>query len=147
MADLTIVIDVRQLATGELQTMSSYKIPNSDKLTFKNASTSSSLKITAKDDSNYLPICENNQPIALPLTIGPNGSKTVKICSDFNGQEFLYTAQIGQSNAEDPIVIIERPKLNFAFDSTSFILGAAIAAAATYLILKSRAGKSRPQQG
>ena len=140
MADLTIVIDVR-----DNQTMSSYKIPKSGKLTFKNSSTTDALVISAKGD-NALPICENNQPIPPPLTIAAGTSKTVRICDTFNGQEFLYTAQIGQAAAEDPIVIIER-KMNFVFDPGSFLLGAGIAAAITYLIVKSRANKIRPQQG
>ena len=142
MADLTIVIDVRSN-----QTMSSYRIPKSGKLTFKNASTADSLVITPKG-ADSLPICESNQttPIPTPLEIAPAGSKTVRICNSFNGEEFLYNAQIGQATIEDPIVIIER-KMNFVFDPGSFVLGAGIAAAITYLIVKSRANKTRPQQG
>ena len=143
MADLTIVIDVRNN-----QTMSSYRIPTSGKLTFKNASATDSLVISAKGP-DALPICESNQttPVPTPLTIAASGSKTVRICDSFNGQEFIYAAQVGSAAVEDPIVIVERPKFSIAFDSASFILGAAIAAAVTYLILKSRAGTPRPQQG
>ena len=141
MADLTIVIDVR-----DNQTMSSYRIPKSGKLVFRNASTTDQLVITPKGDGGTLPICDNNQPIPTPLTIGAGASKTVNICGDFNGQEFLYTAQIGQAAAEDPIVIIEK-KMYFVFDPASFAFGAVIAAAVTYFVLKSLAKKVRPQQG
>ena len=141
MADLTIVVDVR-----DNQTMSSYRIPKSGKLVFKNASTTDQLVITPKGDGGSLPICDNNQPIPAPLTIAAGASKTVGICGDFNGQEFLYTARVGQAAAEDPIVIIEK-RMNFVFDPASFVFGAVIAAAVTYFVLKSLARKVRPQQG
>ncbi len=47
MADLTIVVDVR----GN-QTMSSYKVPKSDKVVFVNASTIDTLVITPKPACN-----------------------------------------------------------------------------------------------
>jgi hypothetical protein len=141
MADLTIVVDVR-----DNQTMSSYRIPKSDKLIFKNASTTDELVITLKGNGDSHPICENNQPIQASLTVAAGASKTVRICDDFDGREFLYTARIGQAEPEDPIVIIEK-KMYFVFDPASFAFGAVIAAAVTYFVLKSLARKVRPQQG
>ena len=147
MADLTIVVDVRNN-----QTMSSYKVPKSDKVVFVNASTTDTLVITPKTRSDLqttLPFCESDKttPIPMPLTVAASGSGTVHICKNWNGTEFLYTAQIGTAAAEDPIVIIEKPKLNFYTPEVAFLAGAVLAAVITYFIMKSRASRTRPQQG
>ena len=141
MADLTIVIDVR-----DNQTMSSYRIPKSGKLVFKNASTTDQLVITPKGDGGSLPICDNNQPIPAPLTIAAGASKTVGICGDFNGQEFLYTARVGQAAAEDPIVIIEKSKPHYWDPGVAAVAGALLGAGITYFIVRSRDSRTRPQQ-
>jgi hypothetical protein len=148
MADLTIVVDVRNN-----QTMSSYRVPKSDKVVFVNASTTDALVISPKDDGvdppETLPFCESDKttPIPMPLTVAASGSGHVHICKNWNGTEFLYTAQTGTAAAEDPIVIIEKPKLNFYTPEVAFLLGAAVAAVITYFIVKSRSGRTRPQQG
>jgi hypothetical protein len=147
MADLTIVVDVRQLETGEWQTMSSYKVPRSGKITFTNASKTDSLKISGKEAFPALKLCElNGTEIVLPLEVPKEDSRVVKICDSFTEPEFLYTAKIGDALEEDPIVIIEK-KSNIVFDTASFVFGAAIAAAVTYLVMKALARKMRPQQG
>lgn len=149
MADLTIVIDARQLTNGEFQTMSSYWVPPSGKVVFKNAANNhGDLVITPKPPAAELPFCKSNgtTPKILP-PIPPGGSGDVKICDNFNGSEFLYTAQIGTTNPEDPIVIIER-RLNFSSDPLAMLfLGLGIGAAVAYFIVKARARKMRPQQG
>jgi hypothetical protein len=144
MADLTIVVDVRNN-----QTMSSYRVPKSDKVVFVNASKTDTLVITPKPPETTLPFCESNKttPIPMPLTVAASGSGTVHICKNWNGTEFLYTAQIGTAAAEDPIVIIEKSKLNVFTPELAFFIGAALAAVITYFIVKSRANKTRPQQG
>ena len=148
MADLTIVVDVRNN-----QTMSSYRVPKSDKVVFDNASTTDTLVITPKDDGvdppETLPFCESDKttPIPMPLTVAASGSGTVHICKNWNGTEFLYTAQIGTAAVEDPIVIIEKT-MKYSLDPlAALFLGAGIGAAIVYLIVKSRANKTRPQQG
>jgi hypothetical protein len=144
MADLTIVVDVR-----DEQTMSSYKIPRSGKLVYKNASKDFDLTVSQKRQ-NPLPLCESNGnvEIELPLVVPKDTeSRDLRICNSFKGQEFLYTAQIGMAAEEDPIVIIDKKK-DASFDPlAAAILGASLGAAATYLIVKSRANKMRPQQG
>jgi hypothetical protein len=143
MADLTIVVDVRNN-----QTMSSYSIPPSGKLVFMNNSGIDSLVISPKDGDPPLPFCENNgdTPKTLP-PIGKYSSDTVKICDSFNGEYFLYTAQIGQAAAEDPIVIIEKSKMNYWDPGVAAVAGALIGAGITYFIVRSRDSRKRPQQG
>ena len=78
MADLTIVIDVRKLANGEYQTMSSYRVPKSEKVVFVNAAKNhGDLVITPKDDGvdppGTLPFCESDKktPVEDPLNPDP----------------------------------------------------------------------------
>ena len=147
MADLTIYVDA-QPAKGEMQTMSSYKIPPSGKIIFENvAEGQGDLVISPKHPAIPLPFCRSDGTTAKTLdAIPPGGKGGVKICNDFTGDRFLYSAQIGDTKAEDPIVIIEK-KMYFVFDPASFAFGAVIAAAVTYFVLKSLARKVRPQQG
>jgi hypothetical protein len=148
MADLIINVDVVKLDNGEYQTISSYKIPTRGKVQFVNAAQGhGDLVITPKAPATALPFCKSDgttgktlQPVAYGA---PRGAK---ICEDFEGGEFLYTARIGTTIPEDPIVIIEK-KLNFVFDPGSFALGVGIAAVLTYAITKLWPNKPRPQQG
>jgi hypothetical protein len=148
MADLTIYVDA-QLAKGELQTMSGYKIPPSGKIIFENvAQGQGDLVISPKHPAITLPFCKSDGKTPKTLqAIPPDGQGGVKICDDFNGGTFLYTARIGQTIAEDPIVIIERPKLNYSDPALTLVAGALIGAGITYLIVKSRLNRTRPQQG
>jgi hypothetical protein len=142
MADLTIVVDVR-----DNQTMSSYRIPPSGKLTYINASKTDDLTISQKNE-HPLPLCDSNAStsIPLPLVIQKDDSQTVRVCSNFTGGEFLYTAQIGTAAAEDPIVIIEKSKSMAIDPLTAAILGAAVGVTLTLLYVNLRQ-KQRPQQG
>ena len=144
MADLTIVVDVR----GN-QTMSSYRIPPSGKIKFVNAATNQGdLEISPKPPATELPFCENNGTTPETLApIPPGGSGETRICSGFGGGEFLYTAQIGTANPEDPIVIIEKSK-HISFDPlAAALLAAGVSAGITYLVVRSRDSRRRPQQG
>jgi hypothetical protein len=148
MADLTIYVDV-QLANGQLQTMSGYKIPPSGKTIFENiAKDQGNLEILPKHPNISLPFCKSDGKTEKTLgAIAPGGKGGVKICDSFTGQQFLYTARIGDTNAEDPIVIIER-KMNFSPDPYSMLfVGLGVGAALAYLVVKARAGRQRPQQG
>ncbi len=144
MADLTIVVDVR-----DEQTMSSYKIPRSGKLVYKNASDVADLTISQKKE-HPLPLCESNgkDKVVLPVVVlKGEDSQEFRICDDFKDQEFLYTARIGMAAEEDPIVIIDKKKDMSLDPLAAAILGAGLGAAVAYLIVKSRANKMRPQQG
>lgn len=148
MADLTIYVDA-QLAKGNLQTMSGYKIPPSGKIIFENvAQGQGDLVISPKHPVITLPFCKSDGTTTKTLQpIPPGGKGGVKICNDFKGDKFLYTAQIGTTIAEDPIVIIERPKLNYSDPAVAALAGALIGAGITYFIVKSRGSRTRPQQG
>ena len=149
MADLTIVVDVHEIAPGKDQTMSSYSIPPSGKLVFKNAAAPNKgdLVITPKSPTTEFPFCKSNGTDRESLPpIAPGDSATVHICNG-SGDDFYYTAQIGTAEPEDPIVIIEK-KLNFALDPwAAGFFGAVVGAGIAYVILKSRMNKNRPQQG
>jgi hypothetical protein len=143
MADLTIVVNVR-----DNQTMSSYKIPPSGRVEFVNAAANQGdLVISPKPPAATLPFCENNgtTPETLP-PIPPGGSGETKICGNFAGEEFLYTAQIGTAAPEDPIVIIEKSKLYYWDPAVAAVAGALIGAGITYFIVRSRDSRRRPQQ-
>jgi len=148
MADLTIYVDA-QLAKGKLQTMSGYKIPPSGKIIFENVATGQGdLVISPKHPAIALPFCKSDGTTGKTLEAIPPGEKRgAKICNEFAGKQFLYTAQIEGAEAEDPIVIIEK-KQNISLDPVgALLLGAGIGAAVAYLIVKSRGSKMRPQQG
>ena len=146
MADLSITVDVREIDPGKFQTMSSYTIPNSQKVKFTNASKTDELVLSLKKGAGD-PLCENNQPVKFPITIPKGGDRTMHVCKSFGGDEFLYTARIGQAAPEDPIVIIEKTKAFILTPLTSALIAAVVGAAITYLIMRSRAGRTRPQQG
>lgn len=144
MADLTIIVEVQND-----QTISNFSIPPSGKLVFKNVAPTGAgdLVIAPKAPTTKLPFCESNGDDYKPiLPIAPGSDDTFHICKGFEDR-FYYTAKIGEATIEDPIVIIDKKK-DASFDPlAAAILGASLGAAATYLIVKSRANKMRPQQG
>jgi hypothetical protein len=149
MADLTIYVDVREVEPGKFQTMSHYKVPKSDKIIFVNAAPAGTGELTLKLKAPTTELlCANDGKTEKPFkAIADNyGKDEFKVCNKYLPNDFLYTAQIGNALPEDPIVIIEK-KAKFVFDPGSFALGAGIAAILVYLILRSRAGRTRPQQG
>ena len=141
MADLKIVVDVR-----DNQTMSNYKVPKSDKVEFVNASTTDTLVITPKPPATTLPFCETTRRrrfryhSRLPPVV-----RELYTSARTGTEQSSYTAQIGTAAAEDPIVIIEKPKLTFHFRRWP-PAGAFLAAVTIYFIIKSRASRT-PQQG
>jgi hypothetical protein len=144
MADLTIIVEVQ----GN-QTISRFSIPPSGKLVYKNGAPAGAgdLVIAPKAPTTKLPFCESNGKDYKPiLPIAPDNEDTFHICKGFE-DSFYYTAKIGEATIEDPIVIIEK-KLNFSPDPVAMlVLGLGIGAGLTYLIVKSRVNKMRPQQG
>ena len=100
MSELIIVVGVRND-----QTMSQYGMPSNGKLTFHNAG-DEDLVVTPKSGS---PFCASNKVTVIPqIVVEPDDQVTVRICTAYSENEFLYTARIGQAAEEDPIVILER---------------------------------------
>lgn len=139
MADLTIVVTVR----GN-QTMSLYKVPKNGKVTFVNASTDGDLVVTPKG-SGSMPFCEDDKVTAWPGIVPKNDEDTVRICNAFEGDELLYTAQVGTALPEDPIIIFE--KSNVALNlASAIVIGFVVGAALTVIIVKLWTRKT-PTQG
>ncbi len=103
MGDLTIVVSVRND-----RTMSQYALPRNRKLTFVNDS-DELLVVTSKSGTPFVDMDDPTKPIDR-IEVPANGEKTVRINRHFSGTEFGYTAQIGDADADDPIVILERPR-------------------------------------
>jgi hypothetical protein len=147
MADLYIDVDVVQLENGDFQTVSSYRIPTRGKVVFTNVATDhGKLVISPKPPATTLPFCKGDGTPKNMQPIEPGKRGGARVCKEFEGAEFLYTAKVGDTIAEDPIVIIER-KLNFVFEPASFALGAGVAVVLAYVAAKLWANKARPQQG
>ena len=145
MADLTIVVQVENN-----KTVSHFSIPPSGKLVFRNGADAAAgdLVIASKSPTVPLPFCKANGSTPKPtVPIAPGDSDTFWICKNTTVKQFDYSAQIGQAEIEDPIVIIERTNKFSLTPLTSALIAAVVGAAITYLIMRSRAGRTRPQQG
>lgn len=154
MSELTIVVGVRND-----RTMSQYGMPTNGKLTFYNAG-DEDLVVTPKTGS---PFCASNKVTVIPqIVVEPDDEVTVRICTAYTGNEFLYKARIGQTVEEDPIVILERaytiqpPKTqpivilesksageNLLWGAAGLIVG--IALAGLVLLVRWRSGGPRQQ--
>ena len=99
-ADLEVWVAVRN---GK--TMTQYRVGERGALTFRNVS-DQPLVISS---SSGAPFQEQDcdDPVST-LTVPPGSEKIVRIAGNFQETEFLYTAQIGNSEPEDPVVIIDR---------------------------------------
>jgi hypothetical protein len=99
-ADLTIEVSVRH---GK--TMTQHRVGESGTLTFRNRS-DQALLIAARSSA---PFVESGcgDPVS-EFTVPPGADKTVRIFEKFQGSEFVYSAQAGDTEPEDPIVIIDR---------------------------------------
>ena len=99
--ELRIVVNVRRK-----RTMSQYRLKENGRLTFKNASLEEALVVTPKSGS---PFVDKDSGMAIDrIVVQPDCQVTVGISPTFKEDEFLYTAQIGNNEKEDPIVIIEK---------------------------------------
>lgn len=103
MSDLTIVVSVR-----DNRTMSQYAMPRNRKLTFVNDS-DQQLVVTAKTGSPFVDV-DDPSILVGEVRVEPRGEKSVRIKKTFQDSEFGYTARIGNTEEDDPIVILERPR-------------------------------------
>jgi hypothetical protein len=97
--DLRIEVNVRHN-----RTMSQYRLKKNCKLTFRNASSEGSLVVKPKRGSPFVDDCG---AALIQVTVPPGCEVTVGINPSFKDNEFLYSAQIGNHEKEDPIVILE----------------------------------------
>ena len=142
MADLMIIVEVENN-----KTISHFSIPPSGKLVFKNGAEAGDLMIEPKSPTKKLPFCQSNGKTEKKfLPLGPDSEEPYWICNNIT-DSFYYSATIGQADAEDPIVIIEKPKALSLTPLTAALIAAGISAAVTYLIVRSRDSRKRPQQG
>ena len=99
-ADLEVWVDVRN---G--RTMTQYRIGEQGQLTFRNLS-KQPLVISSPSGEPF-----QEEGCAGPVstfTVDPGSRKVVAISRKYDATEFLYTAQIGEAEPEDPVVIIDR---------------------------------------
>jgi hypothetical protein len=152
MADLKIEVIVR-----DNQTMSVYRVPRSGKINFVNASKTDQLVVTLKNPvttpeiPTTWPFCDSNRRTEVnPLIVDKGSAKVVRICDKYTDDEVLYTAKIGNANAEDPIVIIEPymtgPIFSLLRDPIVIIEAALVvlALALGYVLGKRRAARQAP---
>jgi hypothetical protein len=101
--DLTV-----ELAVEMGQTKSVHRLRNGGKLKFKNSSQSAMLTITSPAPEPPFVLAGCTAGVS-SFTVDPGSSRTVMISQAYDeGDSFSYAAQIEGSEAEDPIVIIER---------------------------------------
>lgn len=82
---------------------------DNDKIVFHNLDTTDQLVVTIESQPGLGDaLCKGNQPVVDPFVVAAAGKETFKLCSAYTGDSFKYTAQIGTSTAEDPIIIISR---------------------------------------
>jgi hypothetical protein len=113
----TTSVDLELLAPGtryldyevhDGKTKMSFRIKEGGELKFKNKSLDKTLLI--KSDAGLPPpfVPENSKPVR-EFTVDAGSEKKVTIDDAYkHGDCFTYSSQIGDSTAEDPIVIIER---------------------------------------
>ncbi|MGH8203856.1 MAG: hypothetical protein ACREST_04555 [Steroidobacteraceae bacterium] len=99
-ADLEVWVAVRN---GK--TMTQYRIGERGALTFRNLS-DQPLVISSPSGAPFQEQ-ECGDPVST-LTVPPGREKVVSISKNYCEKEFLYSAQIGGSEPEDPVVIIDR---------------------------------------
>ena len=88
------------------KTMTQHRMGEDGTLTFKNES-AEPLVITCL--SHAKPFREEACPDAVAtFTVAGNSAKSVRLHPDFNAASFTYSAKIGNTDAEDPIVIVDR---------------------------------------
>ena len=80
------------------------KKKDADKVFFYNDDPGETLTVTISDPNA---LCDGGQPAPQPIVVAPLSNAGYKICTSYSGAHFTYTAQIGTSTPEDPIIIIE----------------------------------------
>jgi hypothetical protein len=81
---------------------------DNDKIVFHNLDTTDQLAVTIESQPGLGDaLCKGNQPVN-SFVVAAGNKEPFKLCSTYTGDSFKYTAQIGTSTAEDPIIIISR---------------------------------------
>jgi hypothetical protein len=65
--------------------------------------------VTAKSGSPFVEV-DDSSALVSEIRVAPNDEKSVRIKKNFPDPEFGYTARIGTTEEDDPIVILERPR-------------------------------------
>ena len=100
-ADLTLAVTVR-----DGKTMTQHRMGAEGTLSFRNDSGEPLVVTCMTDDEPFLE--EGCSGAVAEFTVPPNGTKVVRISEGFGGDSFVYSAQIGDADPEDPIVILDR---------------------------------------
>ncbi len=94
------------LQVSGIKTMTQHRMGEDGILTFKNES-ADPLVITCM--SHAEPFQEEGCSDAVgTFSVAGNSAKSVRLHPDFNAASFTYSAKIGNTQAEDPIVIVDR---------------------------------------
>lgn len=81
---------------------------DNDKIVFHNLDTTDQLVVTIESQPGLGDaLCKGTQPVN-SFVVAAGSKEPFKLCSTYTGDSFKYTAQIGTSTAEDPIIIISR---------------------------------------
>ena len=117
MARLHIYVDVR-----DGNTISKFGVPRNGQVVFLNQHATDSLHVVIEGASaDSSPLCKGGQKI-VSFDVAAGKKDGYKICSDFEGVAFKYSATVGNAATEDPIVIIETS----GFSTTEALVGGAI---------------------
>ncbi len=99
--DLTLEVTVQ-----DRKTMTQHRIGKCGTLTFRNLA-DQPLVITSS--SAQPPFRESGCDAAVStFIVAPCATKSVRISDEYEADKFVYSARIGDSEPEDPIVIIDR---------------------------------------
>ena len=90
------------------KTKHSFRIQEGGTLKFKNKSKDKDLQIKAKGPSAPFVDVRGDPKPRWDVTIPPGATASVKVSGDYKkGDSFTYSSRIGESEEDDPIVIIE----------------------------------------
>ena len=142
MGNLHVHVDTFPIPNDPLnshQTRSKFgKHKDTDNIIFHNDDTQSSLEVNIiSDPANGPVLCkknDNKSPVTLPLSVGVGDKEKYTICQAFKGNDFKYTAKIGTTKLEDPIIIIEKSSASFTVDVVGIAIVAVIGAAIGALV-------------
>ncbi len=102
------------------KTVSKFGTANLDKVIFQNNG-SQALAVTIEGaTASDSPLCDLDGDPVPTFNVPKNRSKVHSICGDWN--EFKYTAQITGTQAEDPVVIIERSYSSVDLDAKPVVI-------------------------
>lgn len=125
MARLHIFVHEMDAPDGGKLTVSKFGKPKDfNKVVFHN---SHEIKKLTIDIDQPGALCKSNQlPEDFPITIDAGNKQGYRICDEFDGSEFKYTATLEGSAPEDPIIIIEGWSVIESFGLVPALIGTAI---------------------